>query len=148
MPTLLGHMPAGSSVRCLVHYAQGVNSGKFRKYDFGRTKNIEVYGTPDPPEYRVDRITAPVAFYWGENDWLGVKAVSHSLVGYVTFAPLFPNLNYFCSFQDTYRLAEQMPNLQRMFRVNHDKYNHLDFLWATDNLELINRQTIEFMKNF
>jgi len=123
VPTLLGHMPAGSSVRCLVHYAQGVNSGKFRKYNFGRAKNLEVYGTPDPPEYRVDRITAPVAFYWGENDWLGVKA-------------------------DTYRLAEQMPNLQRMFRVNHDKYNHLDFLWATDNLELINRQTIEFMKNF
>lgn len=70
-------MPAGSSVRCLVHYAQGVNSGKFRKYDHGRAKNLEVYGTPDPPEYNVDRITAPVAFYWGENDWLGAKPVSY-----------------------------------------------------------------------
>lgn len=69
-------MPAGASARCLVHYAQGVNSGLFRKYNHGREKNLEIYGVPEPPEYNVEAITAPVAFYWGENDWLGVKSVS------------------------------------------------------------------------
>ncbi|CAL8103706.1 unnamed protein product [Orchesella dallaii] len=123
MPTIMGHVPAGASVRSLVHYAQGVMSGVFRKYDFGRATNLEVYGQVNPPEYDISKITAPVALYWGENDWLGVKS-------------------------DVYRLAEQLPNIQRKYRINHDKYNHLDFLWAKDNVELINQQTIEFMKHF
>ncbi|ODM97071.1 Lipase 3 [Orchesella cincta] len=123
MPTILGHVPAGSSVRNLVHYAQGVNSGLFRKYDHGRAGNLEAYGQETPPEYDISKITAPVALWWGENDWLGVKS-------------------------DVYRLAEQLPNIQLKYRINHDKYNHLDFLWAKDNVDLINKQTIEFMKNF
>lgn len=105
LPTIVGHSPAGSSVRNVIHYAQGVNAGNFRKFDYGRRENIEKYGQPTPPEYDLSKITAPVAFYWGENDWLGAKA-------------------------DVYRLAEHIQNLQLIYRINHDKYNHLDFLWA------------------
>lgn len=76
LPTILGHVPAGASVRTLIHYAQGINSGKFRKFDYGRKQNLEKYGTADPPEYDLSKVTAPVAFYWGENDWLGAKPVS------------------------------------------------------------------------
>lgn len=73
---MLGHMPAGAPVRSLVHYAQGVESGKFRRFDFGRKQNIEVYGQPQPPEYDFSKMTAPIALYWGQNDWLGAAAVN------------------------------------------------------------------------
>lgn len=75
VPEILGHLPAGTSVRTIVHYAQGVLSETFRKYDFGIEKNMEVYGQPIPPEYDFSKMTAPVALYWAQNDWLGVPVV-------------------------------------------------------------------------
>lgn len=75
LPTILGHSPAGSSTRTVLHYAQGVNSGAFRKYDFGQERNLVEYGSLVPPAYNLSKVTAPIAFYWGENDWLGSKAV-------------------------------------------------------------------------
>ena len=48
---------------------------KFCRYDFGKEKNIEIYGQEDPPEYDVTKITAPVALYWADNDWLAEPVV-------------------------------------------------------------------------
>jgi len=76
LPVIIGHVPAGASVRSLVHFSQGVNHADFLKYDFGKTKNMEIYGQERPPAYDISKITAPVAVYWGENDWLAVKSVS------------------------------------------------------------------------
>ena len=45
-------------------------------------------------------------------------------------------------------MAEQLPNMVRKFRVPHDKYNHLDFLWAVDNDKLLNNYVTEFMQYF
>lgn len=124
LPVLMGHMPAGSSARNLVHYAQGVNSGKFRKYDYGtKARNREAYGQDTPPDYDISKITAPVALYWGENDWLGVKS-------------------------DVYRLAELLPNIQRKYRMAHDKFNHVDFLTAIDINPLLNKPLMDFMEYF
>jgi lysosomal acid lipase/cholesteryl ester hydrolase len=122
-PVIIGHTPAGSSVRNIVHYAQGVNSKVFRKFNHGKEKNLELYGQEEPPHYDISKITAPVAFYWGENDWLGVKS-------------------------DVYRMAELMPNLVRKYRANHDKFNHMDFLYARDAVTLLYETTEEFMKMF
>ena len=52
---------------------------KFRRYDFGKKKNIEIYGQEEPPEYNISMITAPVATYWSDNDWLGDPVVSLAL---------------------------------------------------------------------
>jgi pimeloyl-ACP methyl ester carboxylesterase len=123
LPIIMGHSPAGSSTRCIIHYAQGINSGKFRKFNHGKEKNMELYGQPTPPDYDISKITCPVAFYWGQNDWLG-------------------------SPPDVYRLAEQLPNLVRKFRINHNKYNHLDFLFAIDNNSFLNHPFMEFLKYF
>ena len=49
---------------------------KFCRYDFGTEKNIEIYGQEEPPEYDVTKITAPVALYWSDNDWLAEPVVS------------------------------------------------------------------------
>ncbi|CAL8103712.1 unnamed protein product [Orchesella dallaii] len=123
LPVLLGHLPAGASVRTVVHYAQGVPSGTFSQYDYGTEKNMEKYGQPTPPEYDLTKITAPVALYWGENDWLGAKP-------------------------DTQRIAELLPNLQRYYRIKDELFNHLDFLVAKQIRELVNDPVIEFLENY
>jgi len=45
-------------------------SGHFRPYDYGALKNLVFYGRFVPPEYPVERITAPVILYNGINDYL------------------------------------------------------------------------------
>ena len=74
-PLITGHAPAGTSTKTIIHYAQLVNAGMFRQYDYGEEKNLELYGTEEPPEYKRSAITCPVLAYWGENDWLGQPLV-------------------------------------------------------------------------
>ena len=50
-------------------------SDKFCQYDWGEKKNLEIYGQKDPPEYDLSLITAPVALYWSDNDWLAEPVV-------------------------------------------------------------------------
>jgi lysosomal acid lipase/cholesteryl ester hydrolase len=71
----MGHSPAGASAASIIHYAQGVNSAKFMMYNYGRQQNLIEYGQELPPEYNVSKITAPVAMYWGQNDWLASPPV-------------------------------------------------------------------------
>jgi lysosomal acid lipase/cholesteryl ester hydrolase len=72
---IMGHFPAGTSTKTVLHYVQLVKSGNFQKYDYGKTKNLEIYGEKEPPHYNLTAITAPVALYWGENDALGPPEV-------------------------------------------------------------------------
>ena len=53
---------------------------KFCRYDFGPEKNNEIYGQDEPPEYDVTQITAPVALYWSDNDWLAEPVVGIALI--------------------------------------------------------------------
>lgn len=63
---ILENTPAGSSVDQLVHYAQGINSAKFRMFDYGLTKNLLVYGSFSPPDYNLKAITAPVYLHYSK----------------------------------------------------------------------------------
>lgn len=67
IPQILENTPAGASVDQLVHYAQGINSAKFRMFDFGLTKNMLAYGSFSPPDYNLKAITAPVYLHYSEN---------------------------------------------------------------------------------
>lgn len=75
LPVILGHTPAGASTHTLIHFAQGINSGKFRPFDYGKEKNMEIYGNIEPPPYELAKVTAPIALYWSDNDWLAPKEV-------------------------------------------------------------------------
>jgi len=123
LPVIIGHSPAGASTRSIVHYGQGVNSGLFRQFNHGKNKNLELYGQETPPEYDLTKITCPVALYWAESDLLGTKT-------------------------DVYHLAEILPNLVRKYRINYDKFNHLDFLFAKDNDKLLVAPIVELMAYF
>lgn len=77
LPDILYNTPAGAATDQLVHYGQEVNSGKFRMYDHGMFGNLNKYGSMSPPSYDLNKVTAPVALHYSDNDWLAaVKVIS------------------------------------------------------------------------
>jgi hypothetical protein len=45
----MGHFPSGTSLRCLDHYGQILNSDSFQKFNFGKKENEKRYGQDTPP---------------------------------------------------------------------------------------------------
>ncbi|KAG8230455.1 hypothetical protein J437_LFUL009944 [Ladona fulva] len=77
VPVIAGHSPAGTSSKTLIHYAQEINSGKFRQFDYGLFGNLKRYGKATPPEYDLSLVTAPVYLHYSENDWMASIEQSH-----------------------------------------------------------------------
>uniref|UniRef100_A0A1L8DPW0 Lipase n=2 Tax=Nyssomyia neivai TaxID=330878 RepID=A0A1L8DPW0_9DIPT len=125
LPLIMANAPAGSSSQQLVHYAQLYNSGHFRQFDHGLIGNWQQYGSFTPPDYPLDRITAPIALHYSDNDWLA--AVS-----------------------DVQHLRSQLTNAEivGLFRVPLAAFNHLDFLWAIDVAPLLNLRVISFIDRY
>ncbi|XP_055546085.1 lipase 3-like [Wyeomyia smithii] len=123
IPILLGHIPAGSSTRQLMHYGQEMLSGQFRQYDHGKIKNCFVYGRAEPPVYNLTDVTAPVALHYGANDYLAQEG-------------------------DVQRLAKELPNLVECFRIESDAFNHMDFLIAKDVNKLLYDRLISNIEKY
>ncbi len=123
LPYVLGHEPGGTSTRTVVHFAQEVNSGRFCKYDFGSASgNRRAYGQPHPPDYRLARVTVPVALMWSDNDWLADPRDVEAL-----FA---------------------LPNLVDNYRVPMQKFNHIDFIWGVDADKLVFKRIFKLFGRF
>lgn len=104
----------------MVHYAHGINSGKFRMFDHGMTKNLFKYGSIFPPAYDLKAVTAPVYLHYSDNDWMAAV-------------------------KDVDELAGKLGNLVGKFRVPDAKFNHLDFTYATDADTLLYNRVISFI---
>ncbi|CRK92414.1 CLUMA_CG005975, isoform A [Clunio marinus] len=122
IPAILENTPAGSSVDQLVHYAQGINSGKFRMFDFGLTKNLFKYGSIFPPDYKLSSVTAPVFLHYSNNDWLA-------------------------ALKDVNELKGKLGNVRGEYFVPDMKFNHLDFIFATDADILVYNRAIDVIAN-
>ncbi|XP_057339939.1 lipase 3-like [Microplitis mediator] len=122
IPVLLAHLPAGGSTKQIIHYAQEINSKKFRKFDYNPEENIKLYGQLEPPEYKLDNTRIPVALMYGPNDLLSVPT-------------------------DVIRLSHELKNLQLNYSVPYAQFNHLDFTFAMNAPELVYRPTLDFLKS-
>jgi pimeloyl-ACP methyl ester carboxylesterase len=69
------HAPAASK-RQYDHFKQLAKSRKFQYFDYG-DKNIRIYGSENPPEYDLRRVTIPIYVYWGSQDDIIRKEVSN-----------------------------------------------------------------------
>jgi len=50
--------------------------GRFRQYDYGDTdKNLRIYNSTTPPDYQLEKITAPIVLFSSDNDWLATTKV-------------------------------------------------------------------------
>ncbi|XP_047505093.1 lipase 1-like [Pieris napi] len=120
LPVIYNHFPSGSSFKQIQHFAQLVLSGDFRQFDY-KVKNIEKYGSLTPPSYPVEKITAPVAIFYGEGDWLS-------------------------DVSDAQILKSRLPNLVEFYRVEDDHFSHFDFIYAADTKNLLLANILRLIK--
>lgn len=120
LPVKLGHTPAGASVRQFVHYGQGINDGGFRRYDHGWLQNRRIYGSRNPPNYVLSRITAPVFLHYSDNDPLA-------------------------HVDDVFRLFRELGTPVGLFRVPLATFSHLDFVWGIDARTLLYDRVVNLL---
>lgn len=122
MPVILGHTPAGASVRQLAHYGQSIANNGFQRYDYGSwIANRREYGSIRPPSYDLSKVTTPVFLHYSDNDPLA-------------------HIN------DVDTLWRELGQPIGKFRVPDSKFSHLDFLWGIDAKELIFNRVINLIR--
>jgi pimeloyl-ACP methyl ester carboxylesterase len=64
--------PNPTSVKNMAHWAQGVRTGKYERFDYGAIGNRLHYGQATPPEYDLTKFPAnlPTALFCGGDDYL------------------------------------------------------------------------------
>ncbi len=121
--TYMSQLPAGASLTTFVHFAQLFrNGGRFTKFDHGTIKNLMTYGSPEPPEYDLGKVTAATVIYGGEGDGFAVPA-------------------------DVDKLAAALPNLLASKMVDKAGFSHLDFIISKDAGKLIYNDIAAIMKS-
>ncbi|XP_020807259.1 lipase 1 [Drosophila serrata] len=118
-PAALGHLPGGCNVKQPVHYLQLQSSDRFCQFDYDAKENHRIYGRPTPPDYRLEKITAPVALYYGSNDFLSAV-------------------------EDVQRLAKLLPNVveNHLYR----KWNHMDMHWGISSRSTVMPRILQVMQ--
>ncbi|XP_063375939.1 lipase 3-like isoform X2 [Cydia fagiglandana] len=123
LPIVLGHTPAGAATRQLIHYGQLYKSSKFVQFDHGLLTNKRKYGTFKPPPYDLSNIRTPVFLHYADNDWLST-----------------PN--------DVDKLLREVKSAVGKYKVPLPKFNHMDFVFATDAKKLIYDRVMKIMEQF
>ncbi|CAL2045525.1 unnamed protein product [Caenorhabditis brenneri] len=102
----LAHNPAGTSSRNMLHFAQMVKRKRMSRFDHGQELNLKIYGSPQPPEYDIRRISSSIYLFYSDFDWLAnPKDVEGFLI------PMLPS--------KTLKKATKLRD-----------FNHNDFLWG------------------
>jgi len=118
------YQPGGTSLKNLVHWLKVIENGEVRQFDYGKDKNLEIYGDEIPPQYDIEKlkqIKFDVFITNSEGDPYCTKANTDLLIEY---------------------FASSKMNIQ-----NIGKYNHLDYLWGKNAHEDIYKHIIEFLNN-
>ncbi|ETP49729.1 hypothetical protein F442_04805 [Phytophthora nicotianae P10297] len=139
IPVYLSQTPAGTSVRNMAHYAQGIRDDTFASYDYGCSclrilginlcstlicKNKAVYGSFDPPAYPVGNMVYPrTGFYIGATD---------------TFA----------TSTDIAQIRSGLPSSTIVYEKTIDAFSHLDFTWAQNANELVYQDLLVQLKKY
>ncbi|XP_039293236.1 lipase 1-like [Nilaparvata lugens] len=109
--------PDSSSTKNFLHFLQVMGSANFQRYDYGREKNLKVWGSESPPLYNLSKIRAPMIFYIASGDLILE--------------------------QDCENLARSLPNLVFVMKIPYLTFGHMDFLWPTSDLNLEYRRKME-----
>ena len=104
IPVYGAHEPSGTSVKNMIHFAQGVENNGFQEYDYGSAEaNRQHYNQTTPPTYSIKTMRVPTAVFTGGEDWLADPV-------------------------DVQYILDNLSNL--VFQKNIPNYNHIDFIWA------------------
>jgi len=98
--------PAGTSVKNMRQWTQGVKHNTFQMFDYGtRRLNRQHYGTDNPPQYNLSAVHVPTALFYGDHDWLADP-------------------------KDVQQLISELPAETIVYQDEQTDYAHLDYTWA------------------
>ncbi|GMF14386.1 unnamed protein product [Phytophthora lilii] len=139
IPVYLSQTPAGTSVRNMGHYAQGIRDDTFASYDYGCSclralgiklcsslicKNKAVYGSFDSPAYPVGSMVYPrTGFFIGATD---------------TFA----------TSTDIAQIRSGLPSGTIVYEKTIAAFSHLDFTWAQNANTLVYQDLLVQLKKY
>ncbi|KMQ87030.1 lipase 3 [Lasius niger] len=121
LPDIMKIFPTGGSANTVIHYSQVFQSGKFRQYDYGRTKNLLTYDSAEPPDYNLANIMVSIAIFYGPGDTM-------------------------IDIMDVKRLSCALPNVMDVYEVPWPNFNHMDFIWAKDASKLVYERVLKIMR--
>ncbi|KAG5329383.1 LIP3 Lipase, partial [Acromyrmex heyeri] len=121
LPEILSYFPAGTSIPLLIHYYQNFVTKKFQTFDYGYFGNYKQYGQMTPIMYDLNKVTAPLALFYGANDVLAPVA----------------------NVWETYK---RLPNVILLEEIAYKLFSHTDFLFAIDVKTLIYDRVIELFQ--
>ena len=113
----------GTSTKNLVHWMQNFRSGRFAEFDYGSSKNFELYGSSTAKDYdlaslKTNLANTKILLFTGENDVL-------------------------VNSKDLKTLISNLPSDMKSIQVVD--YNHLDYMWADDVNDNINGYVMDFL---
>lgn len=121
IPVILGHTPAGASIKQFMHYAQNMRTHRFQKYDYDSAiMNYRVYGKWKPPLYKLENIRAPIVMFYAVKD----STTNHA---------------------DVDDLARRLTNLKAKFVVQDADFTHVDFVYGIHVRTLIYDKLVDIM---
>jgi lysosomal acid lipase/cholesteryl ester hydrolase len=121
---LTGFLPAGTSTRTARHFTQLVTAKyKFQKYDYGRDKNLRVYGNQQPPVYNLSAITTPIGIFYSDADFVVTTA-------------------------DVERTFSELKETIGLFKIKAKKFGHNEFTLGRRAAEMINRPILQMLEDF
>jgi pimeloyl-ACP methyl ester carboxylesterase len=105
--------PFPTSSKNIIHWAQGVRSSTFRKYDYGTAGNLQHYGQTTPPVYAFSNYpkNLPTVLVSGGIDGLADPS-------------------------DVSKILAQVPSGSDIVVINREDYGHLDPLLGWDAYQL------------
>ena len=107
-PIYMSHMPAGTNIKTMVQMGQMFRNGDhFYKNDHGMLGNMRAYGSYEPEEYDMSKVSAPTALIGGPSDG-------------------------FSDPKDLQILAEKLPNVLYNKQVEVEGFGHLNFILGVD----------------
>lgn len=114
----------GASFRTIIQVIEGVGKFGLRKWNYGPSKNMALYGNVTPPTYDLGKVKVPVHLVSAKGDWLtGVK--------------------------DTISLFSKLkgPAKHGLYIVPSKNFNHLDYIVGIEAKHLVNDYISNLIKN-
>lgn len=113
------YIPAGASTKSVIHASQLMKTTRFQQFDYGIFGNLDKYRRFTPPTYSLSKVTAKVAIWYGDNDWLS-------------------------STIDVDRLRRELPSvIKNLIPI---RWAHLDFVWGVDAKALLYNPIVATMR--
>ncbi|CDW91414.1 carboxylic ester hydrolase [Stylonychia lemnae] len=125
LPMMAINDVGGTSTKNMLHWIQMLRSKRFCQFDYGKNENMKKYGEPTPPNYDVynfkeDLKDIKMLLFYGQRDTL-------------------------LDLEDYEKLKNVLPDHAKTIYI--EDYNHVDYMWAEDSNEFVNKHIVEFLKS-